>query len=217
MNEKELMENQVQMTPNIPIYDVEGNSIDSSQINDLMISGNFYPEVFGDKNHNPKAIVFRKTTKQEKEAFLQALKMSNPNTEFVAGKMAQDFTAYDIEGNKISLNSLKGKIIVLNFWFTQCKPCIVEMPKLNKLVKKYKNDVVFLSITFDKKETVKKLLVNREFNYTHITDNESILSSYNVNTFPTHIIIDQKGEIILRKVGDFIEEMDIKIELLLKQ
>lgn len=216
MSEKEMMDNQVVISGDIPMYNINGDNIEPSQINDLMSSGNFIPVVFGDKNFKAKAIVFRKTTKEEKEEMLKAMSMRDPNANFVAGQMANDFIAYDIDGNKISLKSLKGKIVVLNFWFTQCRPCVVEMPKLNELVKKYK-DVVFISITFDKKDVVKKFLSNREFNYSHITGNETILSDYNVSTFPTHIIIDQKGEIILRKVGDFIKEMDIKLDLLLKK
>jgi len=216
MSEKEMIDNQVEISGDIPMYNINGDNIEPSQINDLMSSGNFIPVVFGDKNFKAKAIVFRKTSKEEKEEMLKAMSMRDPNANFIAGQMAKDFTAYDIDGNKVSLKSLKGKIVVLNFWFTQCRPCIVEMPKLNELVKKY-NDVIFISITFDKKDTVKNFLSNREFNYSHITDNENILSDYNVSTFPTHIIIDQKGEIILRKVGDFIKEMDYKIDLLLKK
>lgn len=92
----------------------------------------------------------------------------------------------------------------------------MEIPKLNKLVKKYKN-VTFISITFDKKETVKKFLKTHEFNYKHIAENDPIIDDYQTSAFPTHLIIDQKGEIIFRKVGDFIEEMDTKIGQLLKQ
>ena len=141
------------------------------------------------------------------------MKMTDPNANFKAGQMAQYFIATDINGNQISLKDLRGKIVVLNFWFTQCKPCVIEMPKLNALVDKYK-DVVFLSITFDKKETVKQFLKKHQFNYTHITENETILSDYKISTFPAHFIIDEKGEIIFKKVGDFINEMDIKIGLL---
>ncbi len=218
MSKQELMDYQVQFTEDTPMFDEEGNNIDSTQINDIMTSGNFYPQIFGDENFKAQAIVFRKTTPEEKKEFLQALTMTDPNANFVAGQMAKDIEAYDIDGNKLSLKDLKGKIVVLNFWFPQCQPCVMEMPELNALVKKYKNnDVVFISVTFDKKETVQKFLSNRDFNYRHIVDNETILSNYKVSTFPTHILIDQKGEIIMRKVGNFIKELDAKIGLLLKK
>jgi peroxiredoxin len=218
MSEQELMDHQVQFTEDTPMFDVKGNNIDSTQINDIMSSGNFYPQIFGDKKFKAQAIVFRKTTAEEKKEFLQALAMTDPNANFVAGQMAKDIEAYDIDGSKISLKDLKGKVVVLNFWFPQCQPCVMEMPELNTLVKKYKDDnVVFISVTFEKKETVQKFLSNRDFNYLHITDNKTILSDYGVSTFPTHLLIDQNGEIILRKVGNFIKELDAKIGLLLKK
>ena len=218
MSKQELMDHQVQFTEDTPMYDAKGNNIDSTQISDIMSSGNFYPLIYGDKNFKTKAIVFRKTTPKEKKEFLAAMQNSDPNANFVAGQMAKNIEAYDINENKISLKQLKGKVVVLNFWFPQCRPCVMEMPELNTLVKKYQDkNVVFLSITFEKKEAVKKFLSNTEFNYTHITNNETILSDYKVAAFPTQVLIDQKGEIILRKVGNFSKELDAKIALLLKQ
>jgi len=218
MSQQELIEHQVQFSEDTPMFDENGNQIDSTQINDLMSSGNFYPLIFGDKDFNAKAIVFRKTTNEEKKEFLNALKSTDPNANFVSGQIAKNIEAYDINGNKISLNNLKGQVVVLNFWFPQCQPCVMEIPELNTLAKKYADkNVVFISITFEKKETVKKFLANNEFNYTHITNNETILSDYNVTTFPTQLLIDQKGEIILRKVGNFTKELDTKIDLLVKK
>jgi len=217
LSEEEMVDNQVQITSDVPMYDEKGNTIEPSQINDIMVSGNFMPLIYGDKNYKAKAVVFRKTTDKEKKEMLDSMHMKDPNADFVAGQMAKDFTAYDIDGNKITLHSLKGKIVVMNFWFPECKPCVGEMPELNKLTQKYKKGVVFLSVTFDKKDKIKKFLSNREFNFTHITDNEAILADYNVANFPTHILIDEKGEIIMRKVGNFVKELDIKIDLLQKK
>ena len=59
------------------------------------------------------------------------------------GKPALPFSVTDINGNNYSLESLKGKVVVINFWFVECKLYIMEMPELNKIVEKYKNkDVV---------------------------------------------------------------------------
>ncbi len=215
MTDKEMIDNQVQITNTIDLFDIHGNAIEPSQLNALMVSKNFFPLVYGNQKHEAKAIVFRATTKKEKKKKIAQMQLTDPNADFISGEFAKDFTAMDVDGNKITLSKLKGKIVVLNFWFTQCKPCIDEIPKLNKLVKKYK-DVAFISITFNKKEVVKKFLKNHTFNYKHITENDPIIDDYQVSAFPTHLIIDQKGEIIFRKIGDFIAEMDVKIGLLLK-
>ncbi len=216
MKESEMIENNVQFNPaTIKMYTIDGDVVAANQINDIMMSGNFMPVIFGNKQHEPKALVFRKSTKEEKAQLQQAMSMQDPNANFKTGIMAKNFVTVDLEGEKVSLVDLKGKVIVLNFWFTACPPCIAELPKLNKIANKYKDqNVEFIAITFDSKEKITAFLKEHKFNYKIVSDN-SIVSDYNVSIFPLSIIIDQKGEIIFKKVGDFLEELDIKIGLLL--
>ena len=55
----------------------------------------------------------------------------------IDGSTLTELSFEDINGKNYNLNSLKGKIIVLNFWFIQCKPCVEEFPDLNKLKKEF--------------------------------------------------------------------------------
>ncbi|MEE9348950.1 MAG: TlpA disulfide reductase family protein [Flavobacteriaceae bacterium] len=215
MDQNEMIVNEVQFTSDILMYDVEGNEIEPSQMNDLMESPNFVPIIYGDKNHEAKAIVFRPATVEEKEAIKKENAL-DPNANFVPGSFSTYFTAKDINGNEVSLKALRGKVVVLNFWYNDCTSCIADFPALNELVDKYK-DVVFVSITFDTNESVKKVLQSNPFNYTTIANSEKILIEYGTLAFPTHLIIDKTGEIVFRKIGTFIEEMDAKIGILSKK
>lgn len=217
MSDQEMNDSRAQISSDTPLYTAKGEIIAPDQIGNIMASGNFFPVVFGDKDHIVKAVVFRAATKEETEAFRRMQEMQDPNANFVPGLKATTFTAFDIEGSKIDLNTLKGKVVVLNFWFTSCQPCVIEMPDLNALAKKYKGKATFISITFDSKEKVTSFLTNHTFNYTHIAANETIINDYKVIGFPTHILIDQNGEIVLRKVGNFVKALDEKLDLLLKQ
>ena len=89
----------------------------------------------------------------------------------MVGKPLPEFEGKTLSGLSVSNESLKGKTVVFNFWFVNCKPCIEEIPRLNELVKKYQNhpDIVFLSVTFDKDKKVKKFLKKQPFLYEHIT------------------------------------------------
>src|SRR4051812_43635177 len=62
--------------------------------------------------------------------------------------MAPAFSLTSLEGERFDLAALRGKVVVLNFWFTGCAPCVAEFGKLNGLVNKFKNkEVVFIAPT----------------------------------------------------------------------
>ena len=107
----------------------------------------------------------------------------------------------------VLINSLKntsffeGKIVVIKCWYISCVACIEEFPELNKLVeqnKPYKDDIVFISFAFDSRERLKSFLEKRRFEYLVIPDAEDFISdSLLVDTYPTHILLDRKGKVVL--------------------
>ncbi|MBK8946454.1 MAG: TlpA family protein disulfide reductase [Ignavibacteriae bacterium] len=102
------------------------------------------------------------------------------------------------EGNWTNENN--NKIILINWWATSCIPCIEEIPGLNKLVEKYKNESVeFLSIIWDA-ENLDKFLSKHKFNYLHGYSSE-YLTSLLGETFPRNIIINRNGDILYNKLG----------------
>jgi len=112
------------------------------------------------------------------------------------GQQAPDFSLTDLSGKKWTLSELKGKVVVLNFWFTSCPPCIQEMPDLNKLTKAYKaDDVVFLALTFNDVKHVERFLSSHEYDYTILTDSHDTDVAYKINSWPTSIVIDKQGKV----------------------
>ena len=76
----------------------------------------------------------------------------------------------DIRGKQYNFELLKSNVIILNFWFAACMPCIAEMPELNKLVEEWnEKNVIFLAISLNSKEEIEKFLEKREFNYKNIS------------------------------------------------
>lgn len=71
-----------------------------------------------------------------------------------------------IDGKTINQADLKGKTVIFNFWFVSCRPCVAEIPALNRLVKKYKSDTtLFVAITFDKEDRIKEFLQKHDFTF----------------------------------------------------
>ena len=109
----------------------------------------------------------------------------------------------DIENSVWENKSFDDKIVVLNFWFIGCKPCIKEIPELNKLVDTFKNkDVIFLAFANDNQFDIENFLAKRTFNY-HIIPNSSSFSikQLGIHNFPTHVIIDPEGKVRFVKTG----------------
>ncbi len=126
---------------------------------------------------------------------------------------APEFTVESIDGKKLKLSDYKGKIVVLNFWATWCGPCRREIPDLNTLVEKYKDDgdVIFLAITNDSRERVLNFLTNNQFDYKIAFDPDDTYEKYNVTAVPTHVIIDRSGYVAYRIVGS-LPQMDKILE-----
>ena len=185
----------IMITPDILLFSSRGQLLSQSQMS-LMANPEYRPIFFADTNGKIKALVF------ERKSDNPVLIERNPEADFEEGELAKDFIVRDLNGNNIKLSELRGKIVVLNFWFIKCKPCIEEMPHLNELKNLYnKNDVEFLAITFDKKEMVEQFLEDHKFNYNIATNAMDAIRIHDVNSFPTNMVINQKGEIALKEIG----------------
>lgn len=204
----------------IPVYNIEGKRIEGTEIMETLMSGNYVPVFYVDKNKEIKAAALRMATEEEKKMMKEMEALSGSQSELI-GKDAFIFTATDINGNEYSLNSLKGKIIVMNFWFAECKPCVMEMPELNELVKNYKNkDVVFLGFAKNDKSKIDSFLKKKDFSYNIIPNSKKIAAAYKVVGYPTNIIIDKNSKIVYATCGletTTITDIEKTIESLIKE
>ncbi len=145
------------------------------------------------------------------------MEMMNNLPQMPIGEAATLFERKDMNQKFINLEKLRGKIVVINFWFTACKPCEIEMPDLNELKKSYQNqDIEFLAITFDSAEDVQDFLDQKQaFDFSIIPDARDLVDAYQIFAFPTTVILDKKGNIADTKVGGSVnikEELQIMIE-----
>lgn len=114
------------------------------------------------------------------------------------GMRAADFTVKTLDGRTIHSSELKGKVVVLNFWFIACPACRAMKPKLNELQAKFAGNesVVFLAITSDQASAVRKYLEKEPFTYVQATDAASALDEFVFAGFPKNIVISKTGEIV---------------------
>lgn len=129
------------------------------------------------------------------------------------------FKLTKLDGSKLDLATLRGKVIVINFWATWCGPCLTEMPLFEKTMAKYKEDkdVVFLALATDEDRELVPPHLKQHKTTLPIAYADYLNEFFTVSSIPTTIIIDRKGEIAYRQAGynpreDFIEMLSGKIE-----
>jgi len=202
-----------------PVYSEKLELLKGEAFMKVMSTGDLIPDVFVDSNNDVKAFVLRKATDFEKSHMIQ-MQDDAMSKKDMTGKPALPFSVTDINGKNYSLEGLKGKVIVINFWFVECKPCVMEMPELNKVVEKYKNkEVVFLGFAINEKEKIEKFLKTTTYKYNVVPSAQEVVQSYGVNSFPTHILIDKNGIIAYSASGlgeTTIQDLDKVIENSLK-
>ena len=100
-----------------------------------------------------------------------------------------------IRGENVSLEKLRGKPTLINFWFTTCAPCVAEMPVLNKLKEKYGESVNFIALAADSQEKVRNFLAKRTFNFVHVVNEKFITEELHVKAFPKNVFLDKNGHV----------------------
>ncbi|MGN6541451.1 MAG: TlpA family protein disulfide reductase [Ginsengibacter sp.] len=116
----------------------------------------------------------------------------------------QDVSFLDENGQTVTLSSLRGKVVFINFWATWCPPCKVEMPGINRLKKSFKgNDkIVFLMVDVDgnlKKSSA--FMKNNKYELPVYAPASAIPSNFLGMAIPTTVILNKNGEIATRVEG----------------
>ena len=126
------------------------------------------------------------------------------------GKKAPNIILADSTGKITSLNSLKGKYVLIDFWSSGCVPCREEFPFIKKQYSLYKKlgfEVYAINI-YDKKEFWKKAIKKDNTPWIHVIDiDKEIASQYSINSMPSNFLLNPDGIIIGKAIrGKFLEE-----------
>ena len=113
-------------------------------------------------------------------------------------KAAPDFTLKSLKGSNLKLSEFRGDVVMINFWATWCGPCQQEMPILNDLYLKYRDEGLTMLGVNVEKNTSKAADMIRELRvvYPVLFDKQSQVSKdYNVDDMPTTVLVDRDGNL----------------------
>jgi len=132
----------------------------------------------------------------------------------LVGKPAPDISGADLDGRTLKLSELRGRVVVLDFWATWCKPCVESIPHVQSLAEAFKDKpVIVLGINRDYGSTaarkVRRFLEKKKITFRQFLDADSAVSkSYHVFGIPSLVLIDRDGVIRLSRTGLSDDESD---------
>ena len=201
MSRKILFDNE-----NYAFYDSSNKKLTPKEAEEKFKSGMYKVEAFVDDNDVFKLAYLTKLTPQELQEMMESYQNQSASVDAtLKGKPLPDFVFKDILGHIYTPEDIKGKVVVINLWFTSCAPCIQEMPDLNELVKEYENNdaVLFLALALDEKgPRLNKFLETHIFNYNIVPDSQDyVTKKLQVSAFPTHIVLDKSSNVVFTLFG----------------
>jgi thiol-disulfide isomerase/thioredoxin len=133
------------------------------------------------------------------------------------GQFAMDFTQNDTAGIPVSLSSLKGRYLLIDFWASWCGPCRAENPNLVKVFDKYKGKGFhILGVSLDRpgqKDKWMKAIYDDKLDWTQVSDlqfwNNEVAKQYGIKAIPQNLLLDPEGKIIAKNIRG--EELELKV------
>lgn len=162
------------------LRDSEGSLISNNEFVDLRMA-NF---------HYPDATVSRVLEDGTVEMRTQKIPQE--------GMPAAEFTVMTLDGKTLTLRELRGKVVVLNFWFIGCPVCRALKPELNDFKTKFagRDDIVFIAMTADPEPDVERYLKKEPFDYLQAAGAGETLKKFVFGGYPKNIVIGKTGEIV---------------------
>ena len=128
------------------------------------------------------------------------------NNKAVVQMPIKEFAQADLNGRSISISSLRGKVVLIDFWASWCIPCRQENPNLSRIYQKYKSkgfEILGVSLDADRKNWLKAVEQDK-LNWLHVSDlrgqKNEIAVTFNIDAIPDNILIDREGRIMAKRI-----------------
>jgi peroxiredoxin len=141
---------------------------------------------------------------QPKGTYIETARKLAENPRRARENYAPDFSFTSAQGEYITLDDLKGKVVVLDFWGTWCPPCVASVPELRNLNKRFSNDsFVLIGVSSDRDENAWRDFTDKNrMVWPQYRDKEGrILEAFNIRAFPTYVVIDHEGIVRFQRTG----------------
>ncbi|MFH6935070.1 TlpA family protein disulfide reductase [Flavobacterium sp. FlaQc-30] len=190
----------IMLSRDFKAFDLQSKEISKENFLDQLANGNYIPIRLKSEEsvYNYKLFKILPKSDTSIKATINQIGFDALKNYQMEGTAFPKFSFKDLNGNLVTNESMKGKIIVIKCWYIHCTPCIREFPQVNKLVEEYKDrkDIVFISLAEDSAEQLKAFLIRKPLSYAVIPDMKVYMNeALQLNSFPTHFILNKEGMI----------------------
>ncbi len=146
--------------------------------------------------------------------------LTRPSQGDMVGKEAPDFELPDVNGKMMSLKSLRGKFVLVDFWASWCKPCRNENPNVVSAYQQFKDkNFTILGVSLDKeKEGWVKAIADDQLTWSHVSDlkfwDSKVVPLYGIEGIPFNVLLDPEGKVIAKDLRG--SELHAKLNEVLK-
>lgn len=206
----------IELTENTVVYDSLGNQIPFAIWKDLLMSRKYLVKKQKLSTGEERLVLTSASPNTMNRLVAKAI-LDDPKISFLRGTQLPRIVEKAITGEKIDSKALLGKILVINTWFINCSPCITEIPELNQLRARFKDNpnIVFIGFALDEEAELKRFLKDRTFTYLQIASSFYTMQRLKINSYPSHLIVDPTGKIIFHSTGyspGLVEVIEEEIE-----
>jgi peroxiredoxin len=152
---------------------------------------------------------------QPKGGYVGIAKKLVENPRRARENFAPDFSFTSADGEYITLEDLKGKVVMLDFWGTWCPPCVASVPELRNLYRRYSKEqfvLIGISSDFDEAKWRDFTGKNRMLWPQYRDTDRRILEAFSIRAFPTYIIIDHEGILRFQSTGFGAANLDAAVK-----
>lgn len=113
-------------------------------------------------------------------------------------------TFTNLEGEKVALSDFEGKVVLIDFWETWCKPCLASFPTMQKVQEEYPDRFVVLAVTpgfTDTREDARQFAEEHDYTFTYLMDSNNLHQKLGVQGIPYKVYVDAEGNLIEQSMG----------------
>ncbi len=130
-----------------------------------------------------------------------------------AAEYVQQASFTDLEGNEVPISKFEGKVVMIDFWETWCKPCLASFPTLDQLQKEYPESFVVLAVTpgfTDTAEDARSFAQEHDYDFHYLMDSNNLHQKLGVQGIPYKVFVDPDGKFIKEEMGSSGPQADYR-------